>query len=85
MGDSYGIRRLDELGRIVLPAGLRNELKWNTEDEISVFYESGSDSITLKRTKKYETRCVFCGKPEKALNFNGADICPECLRRIKRI
>jgi transcriptional pleiotropic regulator of transition state genes len=82
MKDSFGTRTIDELGRVVLPVELRKKLGWNEKDEISVYHEKGSDSVTLKRTRIYETRCVFCGKPEKSITINGSDVCPECLRQI---
>ena len=66
------VRKVDELGRIVLPIELRRTLE---------IYVDGS-SIVLK---KYEPSCVFCNDAKNVLNYKGKNICPNCLAELKRM
>jgi len=76
---STGIsRKLDSLGRIVLPKELRRlqDMQENTEIEI---YTEG-DYIVLK---KIESTCVFCGSTETLLKYKDKNICKACLSGIE--
>ena len=55
------VRPVDALGRIVIPIELRRSLDINTDDSLEVFVQD--DYIMLK---KFEARCVFCGKIGRA-------------------
>ena len=50
------VRKVDELGRIVLPIELRRTLDIDVKDALEIYVE-GSQIIL----KKYEPACVFCG------------------------
>ncbi len=50
------VRKVDELGRVVLPIELRNKFDIKVKDPIEIFVDGSS--IVLK---KYEPNCVFCG------------------------
>ena len=78
MGTSGIVRRLDELGRIVLPMELRKTLDLKVRDSIEITADKGS--IILK---KYSPACVFCGKDNKIANFKDKNICSKCLQEIK--
>ena len=54
------VRKLDDLGRIVLPIELRRTLDIADKAPLEIFVEG--DSIILR---KYEPSCVFCGKSER--------------------
>lgn len=54
------VRRVDELGRIVIPIELRNKLKIEEKDPIEIYVDGSS--IILK---KYQENCVFCGSTKK--------------------
>lgn len=71
------VRKLDELGRVVLPIGLRRQLDMDIRDvlEISV----NEDSIILK---KYVPKCVFCKSEEEVLERLGRHICKKCIEDI---
>lgn len=71
------IRKIDELGRVVLPMGLRNQLSIAEKDPIEIFVEG--DSIILK---KFEPNCVFCGSSKKLSSFNDKMICAKCMEKI---
>jgi transcriptional pleiotropic regulator of transition state genes len=76
---STGItRKVDELGRIVLPIELRRTLDIAEKDPIEIYVEG--NSIILK---KYELACVFCGNPENIILFKDKNICPACMSHLK--
>ncbi len=73
------VRKVDELGRIVLPSELRKTLNINVKDSLEI-YTSG-DSIILK---KYLPSCIFCGNSENISEFKGKNICNTCLKQIPK-
>lgn len=80
--DIYGvIRRVDQLGRIVLPIELRRKLDILVEKDSLEIYIDGN-SIILK---KYEPACVFCNNARNVFIFKGKNICPDCIKEIQEI
>ena len=73
------VRKVDELGRIVLPSELRKSLGIEVKDSLEI-YTSG-DSIILK---KYLPACVFCGEANDIITFKGKNICKNCLRQVSK-
>ena len=73
------VRKIDELGRIVIPIEIRNTLGIESRDALEIFTEG--DRIVLT---KYQPSCLFCGKSENTLFFHGKLICRDCLEQIKR-
>lgn len=71
------IRKLDELGRIVLPSELRKVLDLNEKDSVEI-YVSG-ESIILK---KYTPACLFCNSADNIIHFRGKNICQKCLDQM---
>lgn len=74
------IRKVDELGRIVIPIELRKKLKIDIKDEVEIYVEKSSIII-----KKYDPSCVFCGKTKELNEFEDKLICNKCLEKIKTI
>lgn len=74
------VRRVDELGRIVIPIELRNNLKIAIKDPIEIYSEG--TSIILK---KYEDSCVFCGSSKNLTSFKDKLICTKCYENISNI
>lgn len=74
------VRKVDELGRIVLPIELRRKFDIEEKDSLEIYTDN--DSIILK---KYEPSCIFCGNAEEAFDFNGKIICHECARKIQEL
>ena len=72
------IRKVDELGRIVLPIELRRTLDIAERDELEIYMEN--DRIILQ---KYHPACVFCNNADNIVFFNGKRICSDCLDQIK--
>ena len=73
------IRKVDELGRIVLPIELRRVLDIAEKDELEIYTDS--DRIVLK---KHQTCCVFCGSSKALTVFKEKHICEQCARGITR-
>ena len=75
---STGItRRVDELGRVVIPIELRNKFGIEEKDPMEVLVD-GSNIIL----KKVEPNCVFCSKSKDLIEFKEKLICKKCLQRI---
>ena len=72
------LRKVDELGRIVLPIELRRTFDLNVKDAIEIYTDN--DMIILK---KFQRSCVFCGSPEYVTEYKGKSICASCLAEIK--
>lgn len=72
------VRKVDELGRIVLPIELRRTLDIAEKDSLEIYVDD--DRIILK---KYEPTCVFCGSSKDVISFKGKNICPACLNELK--
>lgn len=71
------IRKVDELGRIVIPMELRNKLKIKEKDPLEIFVEGSS--IILK---KYEDTCIFCKSNKNLISYNDKLICSNCAKNI---
>lgn len=74
------IRRVDELGRVVLPIELRNKLGIVEKDPIEIFVDGAS--IILK---KYEPNCIFCGSTKKLIPYNDKLVCNKCLEKLNKL
>jgi len=70
------VRKVDELGRVVIPIELRRTLDIAEKDALEIYVDN--DRIILR---KYEPAmsCVFCGNADEVINFKGKNICKECL------
>lgn len=74
------IRRVDELGRVVIPIEIRTQFRISEKDPIEIYVDG--TSIVLK---KYEPNCIFCGCSKKLLEFGGKMICKKCANNIYKI
>jgi len=73
------VRKVDELGRVVIPIELRRTLGINEKDSLEIYIDG--ERIILK---KYEPACIFCGNAEKVLHYKGKIICRECIEEMKK-
>lgn len=71
------IRKVDDLGRIVLPIELRRMLDIAERDEIEIFMEG--DRIILQ---KYEPACIFCSSSHSLIAYNGKNVCRDCVQNM---
>lgn len=68
------VRKVDELGRVVIPIELRRTLDIEEKDALEIYVDS--DRIVLR---KYEPACVFCGNADEVTNYKGKLVCKECI------
>ena len=74
------IRRVDELGRIVIPIELRNKLKIAEKDPIEIYVDGSS--IVLK---KLEETCVFWGSTKNVKKYKDKLVCVKCIKSIVKL
>lgn len=74
------IRRVDELGRVVIPIEIRNQFEIVEKDPIEIYVDGSS--IVLK---KFEPNCVFCGNTKNLAKFNDKLICSKCSEKISKL
>lgn len=72
------VRKVDELGRIVLPIELRRTLDIAERDALEIYVDGAS--IVLK---KYQPACIFCGDSKDVSTFKGKNICANCMRELE--
>ena len=73
------VRKVDELGRIVLPIELRRTLNINVKDSLEIFV--AENQIVLQ---KYEPACIFCGSADDVRSYKGRNICQQCIDDLNR-
>ena len=75
---STGItRKIDELGRVVLPIELRRKMDIGEKDSLEIYVDG--DSIILK---KYEPACIFCGDSRNVITYKDKNVCENCLKEL---
>lgn len=72
------VRKVDSLGRIVLPIEIRKILDIKEKDSIEIFIDT--DKIVLQ---KYQPACVFCNSVDGIVYFNNKRVCTECIEKLK--
>ncbi len=71
------VRKIDELGRIVLPIEIRRTMHIDVRDPMEIYVDG--NTIILR---KYEQECVFCGSTKKVTNFKNRNICENCRKEL---
>jgi len=71
------IRRVDELGRVVIPKEIRKKLDIQEKDPLEIYVQE--DCIILK---KYESNCIFCGNTKDLIEYKEKLICKKCLKDL---
>ncbi|MGN0595462.1 MAG: AbrB/MazE/SpoVT family DNA-binding domain-containing protein [Hominimerdicola sp.] len=72
------VRKIDELGRIVLPIELRRTYELAVKDAVEIYTDD--DKIILK---KFQRTCIFCGSCEDVVEYKGKTVCSECMAELK--
>lgn len=72
------VRKVDELGRIVLPIELRRTLDIAEKDALEIYVEG--DKIILRKDQNV---CTFCDSTRELHEFKGRFICADCLAKLK--
>ncbi len=77
---STGItRRVDELGRVVIPIELRRTMGIDQKDPLEIYVEG--PMIILK---KYAPACIFCDNAEDIVQFKGKNVCRKCIQLMQK-
>ena len=74
------IRRLDELGRVVIPIEIRNKFNITEKDPMEIYVEG--EKIILR---KYTTNCLFCGSENNLKEFKDKPVCEDCLKKLQKL
>ena len=74
------IRKVDELGRVVIPIELRNKFDISEKDPIEIYVDGSS--IVLK---KYEPNCVFCGNTKTLITYKDKLVCSKCAQKLANL
>jgi transcriptional pleiotropic regulator of transition state genes len=73
------VRKVDELGRVVIPIELRRTLGIEIKDALEIYVEG--EHIIFK---KYQPACLFCDSAANVHNYKGKLICNDCLEELKQ-
>ena len=71
------VRKVDELGRIVLPIELRRTLDIAEKDSLEIYVDA--DCIILR---KYQPACIFCDNARDVVVYKGKNICRDCIKAL---
>ena len=74
------IRKVDELGRAVIPIEIRNKFEIAEKDPIEIYVEGSS--IVLK---KFEQNCIFCGSTKDLVEYKDKLICSKCADNLMKL
>ena len=74
------VRKVDELGRIVLPIEMRRVLDISEKDTVEIYVEG--ENIILR---KFQPFCVFCGSSEKTVSYRDKHICTDCVKKLHEL
>ena len=72
------IRRVDELGRIVIPVEIRKRFGIHDHDALEISVQG--DAVVLSRP---QNECVFCGREERLVVYRERSVCRDCLSRLQ--
>ena len=74
------VRKVDELGRIVLPIEMRRTLDIAEKDSLEIYVEGSSVIL-----KKYTSSCIFCDGTKDVSVFRDKNVCSRCMRELKSL
>ena len=75
------VRRIDDLGRVVIPKEIRRTLRIKEGTPMEIFTDREGEIIL----KKYSPCCIFCGNGDEVTYYKGKLICRDCLEALKSI
>lgn len=72
-------RKVDELGRIVIPKEIKNKFDIKTNDKLDIYVEN--DVISLIKDSK---KCIFCSSTKDLIEQNNKYVCNKCMQKLVR-
>ena len=73
------VRKVDELGRIVLPKDIREAIDVKTGDSMEIYLDE-----KMVFLKKHLPSCIFCGNTEELVEFKGSLVCSNCRNELTK-
>ena len=70
-------RKVDELGRIVIPKEIRNKFDIKTNDRLDIYVENSVISLV-----KDEKKCIFCSSKKDLIDYNNKHVCNKCMQKL---
>jgi transcriptional pleiotropic regulator of transition state genes len=80
MKDTGVVRCIDELGRLVVPKEIRDNLGIRPRDAVEIYVEDGRIILT-----KSESHCIFCKSGEELCEFEGKLVCRRCINGLSAL
>lgn len=74
------VRKIDNLGRMVIPKELRTVMNLKESDPVEIFMDG--DTVILK---KFQVSCCICDETENLIDVNGKKMCANCISNIKAL
>lgn len=74
------LKKIDNLGRVVVPKGYRMMLNLEPGDALDV--DVDGDTLTMS---PHREGCTFCGAAESTVSFQNKALCPDCLSQLKML
>jgi transcriptional pleiotropic regulator of transition state genes len=74
------IRKVDPLGRVVIPMELRRNLDIKENDPMEIYVDGETIMI-----KKHKVGCFRCGEMNGVREVEGLKICPKCIEFFKQL
>ncbi len=70
-------KKIDEVGRVVLPKDIRKEMDLHINDMLKIDIDNGKIIIT-----KADKSCIFCGKTSSLKSYLGKTVCESCIKEL---
>ena len=70
-------RKVDELGRIVIPKEIRDKFGIKTNDRMDIYVENNVISLV-----KYSHKCIFCSSTKDLIDYNNKHVCNKCMQKL---
>lgn len=80
MKDTGIVRKIDELGRIVIPVEFRSALGIKKKDELMITVEEGGIMLS-----KPGNRCIICNSEKALLKIKSKSVCETCVNEMNSI
>ncbi|MBQ3422747.1 MAG: AbrB/MazE/SpoVT family DNA-binding domain-containing protein [Romboutsia sp.] len=74
------VRRLDNLGRVVIPKEMRKLMNVKEKDFVRIIKQNNSIII-----QKFSRSCMICGSENLLNEYGGLCLCEGCIGKMKKI
>lgn len=74
------VRKMDELGRIVIPMEIRKTFEINEGDPMEIYTDQNGEIVL----KKYipQNSCVICGNLDDVIDYKNKKVCSKCAAEL---